>query len=130
MTDRLTSRKAVILLIVVTAFSNCKKDNTATQPSLPAVVSFSGNIVPIFTTYCSISGCHTGTASAASMNLSASVAYAQLFHKHEIDTITPTNSMLYIRMNATASPMPPSGKLSSYDISLVLKWIQQKAKDN
>lgn len=126
----------VVLLIAMTmTFSNCVKDqgviNKDITSNLPDTVSFSKQIIPIFNANCSISGCHVGAYPVAQLNLSASMAYDQLFAKSYIDTLNPEFSVIYIEMNSsTTNKMPPTGRLSDYDVGLVLKWIQQKAKNN
>lgn len=109
-------------------FFSCKKKTTAPQ-TLPAVVSFSQHIVPIFNASCISGGCHSGGSPAAGLNLSSGVAYSQLFTKHEIDTVNVNSSGLYMEVASGAMPQGGS-KLSDYDISLIQKWIQQKAKNN
>ncbi|HEY4798798.1 MAG TPA: hypothetical protein VII99_06940 [Bacteroidia bacterium] len=79
---------------------------------------------------CSYSCCHTSPSPKASLNLSAGVAYSQLFAKSEVDTLNPEKSLLYYHMNSFSGPMPPSGRLDNCTIKLVLRWIDQKAKNN
>ena len=97
---------------------------------LPDTVSFQTHILPVFRANCSIPGCHSGGSPSGNLNLSDSVAYDRLFAKHEIDTLNPPKSILYIQMNSTGTPMPPTGRLGDYEVELVLKWIQQGAKNN
>jgi len=118
---------AALLLSAAGIFSRCGKDNTKV---LPDTVSFSRDVIPVFNDHCNISGCHSGGSPAANLNLEPDVAYADLFAKHEIDTITPTNSVLYIQMNSSSTIMPPTGRLDDYTVNLVLKWIEQGAKNN
>ena len=124
-----------LLLIGALALGSCKKEYVKPMPVAPppppGAVKFGTNIVPIFTTHCSISGCHDG--SGAPVNLSPSTAYAELFANSEIDTSSlPTsaaNSNLYKRMTDAANPMPPSGLLPS-EAAKVLAWIKDGAKNN
>lgn len=112
--------------------SSCRKDYPFTEKKilLPDSVSFHQYIIPIFNANCNNTGCHSGASPKAHLNLSPNVAYSQLFSKSEIDTLQPTQSVLYIELVSTSNQMPPMGRLSDYDIALVLKWIQQKAKNN
>ena len=98
----------------------------------PDVVSYSRDIQSIFDTHCNMAGCHSGTTPTGNLNLEAASSYDQLWRKKSgyIDTLNPTYSVLYASMNSTSSPMPPSGKLDKCSLELVLKWIQQKAKNN
>jgi len=116
-----------ITTIAIAVFSRCADDvGQLPQKPLPAVVSFSQDIIPFFNTSCAISGCHTGPNPTAGLDLSAPVAYTDLFQKREINTTDPQSSNLYIFMN---NGMPPSGRLP-YDVALVLKWIDQGANNN
>lgn len=119
---------------MATAFlHSCKKATTTTSPpqqSLPAVVSFSINIVPIFTASCNSSGCHGATSPAAGLNLTPSSAYSSLMAKNETYTANPSGSNLYIEISNGEMPKPPAASLSSYQQQLVLKWITQGAANN
>jgi len=116
----------------------CKHDDATT--ATPArcstdtigTVSFSRNIVPVFRQNCALSGCHTGSAPAGNLSLDSGVAYAALMKPGSgyINTSTPAASLLYSQLLSTADPMPPTGKLDTCTISLVLKWIQQQAPNN
>ena len=123
------------ILIGMTAFFSCtyqKGDLPTVGCSLPNTVSFSQDLLPIFNTQCSLSGCHTASAHAGSLNLEATAAYSQLLASGHgyVDTLNPDFSILYNRLSATSNPMPASGRLDDCKIQLILKWIQQKAKNN
>ena len=133
------TNKAMATLYMVAAialFFSCKKtDNTTTyktetSPPIPSVVSFSVHIVPILNSSCNSSGCHSSVTPAANLNLTATAAYANLYSKHEIDTLNPTLSNLNIEINNGDMPKAPYSQLSNYDKQLILTWIQQKAKNN
>ena len=125
------------LIILLFCFS-CKKDKAlvpepAVVPcNLPDVVSYQNNIQPLFNAHCIDSGCHSGANPGGHLNLEASVSYAQLMKSGSgyIDTLKPEFSVLYSQMNSSSNPMPKTGKLDDCSIGLVLKWIQQKAKNN
>ncbi len=121
-------KKYAVLMIAVICLLSCKKKTTTPQ-TLPDTVSFSQHIVPIFNASCISGNCHSGGSPAAGLNLSATVAYSQLFAKHEIDTVNVNSSQLYTEVASGAMPQGNS-KLSDYNISLIQKWIQQKAKNN
>jgi hypothetical protein len=128
------NRKQILVAILIVTnicLFSCKKKTSTPSPtqSLPAVVSFSNDIMPVFNAHCNTSGCHGGGSPAAGLSLSQNVAYSQLFAKHEIDTTNVSNSNLYIEVASGQMPQT-SGKLNDYNISLIQKWIQQKAKNN
>lgn len=123
----------LIGLLCVFSFScTYEKVEPATACSSPAVVSFSKHIQPVFDTHCNMAGCHSGTNPKGNLNLEKSVSYSQLWRTKSgyIDTLNPKISVLYGSMNSTSSPMPPSGKLDKCTINLILRWIEQKAKNN
>ena len=122
------SLKLLFAFVVIIVMSKCEKEkgSPSTKP-LPAVVSFTRDIQPFFSSTCANPSCHSGSSPKSGLDLSDSlVSYNNLFTKHEINTLNPTASNLYIFMN---SNMPPSGKVP-YDLALVLKWIDQGAKNN
>lgn len=123
----------IIGLLCLFSFSCAyEKVEPDTACSTPAVVSFSKDIQPVFDTHCNMAGCHSGTNPKGNLNLEATVAYSQLWRTKSgyIDTLHPKFSVLYASMNATSNPMPPSGKLDECTLSLILQWIEQKAKNN
>ena len=119
---------SVILFLTV----SCKKATVEEVCSPPTTVSYKRDIQPIFNTNCATSGCHAGSKPAGSLNLEASVAFANLSDSKSgyIDTVNPTASLLYTSMTSVTNPMPPNGKLSKCSTDLILKWIEQKAKNN
>ena len=125
---------ASVFLIFTIIFYSCAKDKgeLVSNCQIPETVSFSKDIIPILESKCSTPGCHTTPGPAANLNLNANVAYSQLINpgKGYIDTINPTASLFHSLMVSSSNPMPPTGKLSSCTTSMVLKWIEQKAKNN
>jgi hypothetical protein len=130
-------KKSVFGVLVMMVWCSCTYDHEPINPqekvcSFPDTVSFNKHILPIFNTSCNITGCHSGNQPTGNLNLEPSVAYSQLMKpgKGYIDTITPQYSLLYAQMNSVSNPMPKSGKLDQCTVNLVLKWVQQKAKNN
>ena len=133
MFKKIVVRLCLILVIWTTVFScTYEKAELKSDCVLPATVSFSQNIQPIFNVSCTIAGCHTGATRAGNLNLEASVAYSQLLASGTgyIDTLNPQNSLLYSKLTTDSDFMPQSGKLDNCKIKLVMEWIQQKAKNN
>lgn len=115
--------------LLVLALS-CGKQSVEPAVVIPDTVSFSRDVLPVFSRDCSLSGCHSGANPTGNLNLSASVAYGQLWKQKMIDTLHPEQSVLYIQLNSVSDPMPPSGRLPAGTIALIYKWIQQKAPNN
>ena len=119
---------AICLFALATTFSYCTHNPFEKQ--LPETVSFRGDIIPIFTNDCNGSRCHSTASHVGNLDLTPDSAYIQLFKKKDIDTTNPSQSTLYLQMASVGTPMPPAGKLDDYYVNLVLKWIQQGAKNN
>jgi hypothetical protein len=119
----------ICLLTIVIYGSSCKK-SVYVVPQVPDTVSFSRHIIPMFNQYCNNPGCHTGSQPQGDLDLSPVIAYQQLKSKSMLDTLHPDNSLLYAQMNSSTKPMPPSGKLDTFYLKEVLRWIEQGAKDN
>lgn len=108
----------------------CEKDYYQTAPAVDpnTPVSYSTQVQPIFTEDCATAGCHvTGIQSP---DLSAGKSYDQLMQLGYVDTTDAESSLLYKRIISTTKPMPPTGKLSNTEISLILTWIEQGAPNN
>lgn len=123
-----------LFFAIATTIFSCvyEKAELKSDCVLPATVSFSNNVQPIFNTYCNVSGCHNGISHSGSLNLESTVSYAQLTAHGTgyIDTLNPQFSLLYSKLTSTSDVMPPSGRLDVCKISLILQWIKQKAKNN
>ncbi len=121
-----------VVLIALTFLFSCTKAKVEDVCTTPATVSFKHDIQPIFNTNCATSGCHAGTKPAGSLNLEASVAYENVTDSKSgyLDTVNPKASLLYTSMTSVTNPMPPNGKLSKCTTDLILKWIEQKGKNN
>jgi hypothetical protein len=123
---------AALLAVPAICFFSCTHNSLQQlQGNGSDTVSFSKNVMPIFTNYCLGSGCHSSADAAAGLDLSTdSAAYATLMKKNDINTANPTQSFLYQTMNTNATPMPPSGRLSDTYVNTVLKWLEEGAKNN
>jgi hypothetical protein len=123
-----------IIFVLGLVLGSCTRDKGELEVicNTPALVSFNTDIKPIFSQHCIDAGCHSGANPAAGLNLNPSHAYANLNASGTgyIDTINPKFSVLYAEMNSVSSPMPPNGKLDPCTLQLVLRWIEQKAKNN
>ena len=121
-------RRIAYIILLVFILSACKKEYV--QPKeIPETVSFSNDIIPIFSSYCV--SCHVNGGSFQALILTSDVAYDQLFtdgmNAPYINLLDPTSSSLYLKMNTN---MPPAGLLSSDKMEMILKWIEQGAENN
>lgn len=107
--------------------NNTNNNNNNNNNNNTGDVSFSKDILPIFTT-CAHSGCHV--TGGKKPDLTAANAYASLQSGNYINTADPANSELYLWMSGKkALTMPPDGA-DSKDNAKVLDWIKQGAKNN
>jgi len=121
----------ILASLILLMFFGCYKDKTvifSTGEEVTRPVSFSGDIVPIFSSSCSSSGCHN--AGGKSPDLSAVNAYNSLTNGGYINSSNPENSELYLWMSGQRGmPMPVSGINKDYN-AMVLAWIKQGAQNN
>ena len=120
-------------LISITLFS-CEKDSGPyiVPPDVVPPVSFSAEIQPIFDAYCI--SCHDENHSY--LNLKSCCSWYELsatgYNAPYIDTINPEQSTLYKRITGVIAPVMPSTgtPLSQNDIDIILRWIDEGAKNN
>jgi hypothetical protein len=123
-----------MFIVIVIAISGCQKDTTVYIPLAPPAVtksvSFSKDLVPIFTANCAKSGCHV--AGGHVPDLTAANAYTSLISNSLINKDAPTSSVIYERLTGKLSPsMPIGGAANPSNIEgLLLTWIKQGAKKN
>lgn len=119
---------AGVLISVI--FSGCYKDvlSPGKDPNAPPQqVSFSGDLLPIFTANCASVGCHDGVP-AHKPSLTAANAYNAITSGGFINTVVPTSSIIYGEVKSGS--MPPTGALKSTDIQKILDWIRLGAPNN
>ncbi|MHA8094990.1 hypothetical protein ACMH5Q_08845 [Aquirufa lenticrescens] len=140
------------LLLSIIVFVSCLNDKnapspnqpivvdttTATNPVLPAgpavtscspdTVYFQQTILPLITSNCAMSGCHDAISKKDGVILTD---YTNIMR--EVKVASPTSSDLYKCLNETGKdrmPPAPAAEFSLANKALVLKWIQQGAKNN
>jgi hypothetical protein len=115
---------SLILLILLSAFSwvtSCTHvSNIANLPE----VCFTGDILPIFTSNCAITGCHDGGGESQAMS-----TYADIMR--DITPGNPGASGIYQAITAKwGNRMPPSKPLSLENREKIRIWIEQGAIEN
>jgi hypothetical protein len=112
-----------IALMFLAALWSCEYDALAPKPiELPDVVSFATDLAPVLETNCAT--CHSG---ALAPNLKPADSYKALVNGGYVDTNDPENSKLITKINI---PHPSSDPLSLKEKALILKWIEDGAKNN
>ena len=116
----------MVIVIVFAIAGGCTKDTVKPRviPVIPAApTTLSGDLQPVFTSNCALSGCHAGDQDP---DLSAGVAYSSLMNGGYVDTANPDTSKIYLKLNSG------SMAVNSYPAftSKVLQWITEGAKNN
>lgn len=119
----------IVTLVGIISWQSCQYDYFDPVDYVPPPpgdsTSFSLKVIPIFNESCNSSGCHS--AGGIRPDLTPANAYADLFARNQIDTVTPENSELYIKC-ATGGSMNKYTKAGDPDI--ILQWIVEGAKNN
>lgn len=121
-------KRIICFTLFVFILTSCEKKYVQ-QKEIPDNISFSIDIIPIFSNNCE--SCHQSGGFFPGLILSFDIAYDQLLtdgtNAPYINITDPDKSQLYIKMNTN---MPPGGLLSSSKIAIVLKWIEEGAGNN
>ena len=94
----------------------------------PDTIYFQQSVLPLITSNCAMSGCHDAISHKEGVILTD---YTNI--SREVKVSSPTSSDLYKCLNETGDermPPAPSAEFSITQKSLLLKWIQQGAKNN
>jgi hypothetical protein len=120
----------IAIVLLLGGLTGCYKDilSPGQDPSAPPqAVSFSGDLVPLFTANCATAGCHDAVP-AHRPSLTSANAYNAILGGGFVNTTVPANSIIYGEMKSGS--MPPSGALRATDIQKVLDWIRNGAPNN
>jgi hypothetical protein len=122
---------AFLICTPLLLLTGCYKDKTVlfdTGEEITRPVTFSQDIVPLFSNNCSLSGCHISGGKPP--DLSASNAFSSLTVGNYLNTTAPESSIIYQWMTGKKStPMPTGGINKDYN-ALILAWIKQGAQNN
>ena len=100
---------------------------TPTVNCSPDTVYFKQTILPLITSNCAMSGCHDAVSKKEGVILTN---YTNIMR--EVKVTTPASSDLYKCLFANSEDRMPPAPAAEFTItqkSLVLKWIQQGAKN-
>lgn len=127
--------RAVLAGLVLLAFStasSCYKTNTLVKnpgSGITETMSFTNDILPIFSKSCALSGCHV--PGGKNPDLSAANAYQALKDGGYIKANDPDNSVLMLWLNGKKSPVMPLGAGPDDNINAkIYAWINQGAQKN
>ncbi len=100
------------------------------DPCDPNVVYFEWDILPILRSNCALSGCHDDASHEDGVVLTS---YEKVMQTADVDAFDPGSSDLYEKITDSdpddRMPPPPNQPLSSEQVALIYKWIQQGAKN-
>ncbi len=124
---------ATLLTLTAVFYSSCRKDTgpIVIAPATTAPVSFRNDIQPLFNSSCI--SCHN--AAHQYLQLDSCCSYYELFftgtNAPYVDTLVPSQSLIVKRLTGEIGPtMPLTGPLPQSDIDLVIRWIEEGAKNN
>ena len=105
-------------------------DTSKKTPCDPNTIYFQKQILPILISNCTMSKCHDGAGGSEGKGLTN---YNSVLKSGYINVIDPSGSKIYESITATSGEdkMPPSPNpaLTTAQINLILKWMQQGAKN-
>jgi hypothetical protein len=116
-----------LLLFMGISIVSCYQDviiPPVSQNTPPQFVSYSGDLQPIFTSNCALSGCHV--TGGQMPYLTEDLSYDQLVGGGYVNTVVPEQSQLYIAINGIMMPHIPSAS----DRQKVYDWIRNGAPNN
>jgi hypothetical protein len=120
---------ALGILFLTISLAGCYRDviSPGTDPNgPPQSVSFSGDLLPMFTKNCATAGCHDGTAHAPA--LTEEKAFGAISTGGYINTAVPASSPIYLVVKS--GEMPPTGALKASEVQKILDWIRNGAPNN
>ena len=126
-------KMAVLGSGIVFLIAGCYKDKSIViikTEEITTPVSFSKDIIPIFSSNCTMSGCHSSGGQVP--DLTPNNARRTLLEQNLIDINDPPNSEVMGWLTGTIRPAMPLGASTnpSNINALMLAWIKQGAKNN
>lgn len=124
--------KLAFLAVILGFFTACEYEFVEPIKSPPIVppgdtISFSLNIVPIWSNNNNCTSCHKGGGTAP--DLTAGAAYNSITSSGLIDQTTPANSIIYTYANPSTATHSWK-KYTSAEADAILQWIKDGAKNN
>jgi hypothetical protein len=119
-------RKIAYLFLVLFGLiflASCEYETIQPLPAPTGDISYSADIQPIWDGSCV--GCHGQGLTPP--DLRASVSYSSLIDGGYVNTSTPESSTIY---TCLISGGTMAGKANNSQVTLILTWIQQGAKNN
>jgi hypothetical protein len=130
-------KKIIVLMsglaaLLLFALPGCYKTATVVinpGSAITTTMSFSADIIPLFSKNCALSGCHVSGGHAP--DLSAANAYKSLATGGYVKAGDPDHSDIMLWLTGKKTPVMPLGNGPNQDINAkVYAWINQGAKNN
>ena len=115
-------RSLIYAMVIAVTFGQCTYE-AIPEPDAVTDVSFSTDIVPIFDANCNMSPCHNTGEIAP--DLTAPNAWSSLQNGY-LNLADPTASLLMTKIDGGSMET----YVTSQDITYILQWIKEGAKDN
>jgi hypothetical protein len=118
-----------LFLVIAVGFTSCYKDVNVPTPAAdpngpPQQWSYVKDIQPLFVSNCALSGCHV--AGSQKPNLGQGISYLSLVNGGYVNTLVPTQSVLYIMINGNMQEHIPNAA----DRKKIYDWIRTGALNN
>jgi hypothetical protein len=116
-----------LLLFMGVGMVSCYQDvivPEVAQEKPPQFVSYSGDLQPLWTANCALSGCHVPGGQVP--YLTEDISYEQLLGGGYVNTAVPEDSKLWIALNGVMRTHLPSED----DRQKVFDWIRNGAPNN
>lgn len=132
----------IVACLAVAALIACGGEDDPVAPddgpkTVPDSVEFAKHVQPIFTSRCATSGCHVNPGPSADLVLTAGQSHGNIVNVPtvvftpgvRVTPFEPVNSVLYLLVQS--GTMPASGRrLTSVELAIIRKWIEDGAPDN
>jgi hypothetical protein len=132
----------IIACLAVVALLACGDEDDPVVPydgpdTVPDSVEFAKHVQSIFDRRCATSGCHVNPGPSADLVLTRGQSHGNIVNVPtvvftpgvRVTPFEPVNSVLYLLVQS--GTMPGSGpRLSSVELAIIRKWIEDGAPDN
>ena len=117
------------LIVFLAMNTGCYYDQLYIPPAAPPEgdISFATDLEPIFYTANKCTSCHSSGGIAGFLDLTKDNAYNSINDPKYINKTTPAESLIYTKPAASAGHF---ATYSADESAIVLKWIEQGAKNN
>ena len=132
MSKKIIAITSILVATCMILITGCYKAITVIPQGdeVTRAVSFKDDLMPIFASSCSLSGCHT--TGGIKPDLSPDKSYNSIINFNYVDITTPDNSEIYLWLTGKRAVSMPVGATNnpSNINQLILAWVKQGATNN